>query len=259
MRLRREGCEIAWQSRGSGPALLLVHAFPLDARMWRHAADRLSERYRVITMDVRGFGSSTGAGSIADVADDAAAVLDELGVPMAAIGGCSMGGYVALAFAARHPVRMGALVLSDTRASADSPEARKGRDDGIALLRAQGVSAYVEPLVAKLLSPTAPDPVREEARAIMRAQTTEAIAAGLVALRDRPDRTAELPHLDVATLILVGADDAVTPPPEARAMQAAIPGAQLVELAGCGHLPALEQPERFGEAVAAFLDEELSL
>src|SRR5204863_3778474 len=137
----------------------------------------LSPRYRVIAMDLRGFGESTigGPASLEEFADDAAAVLDAAGVPMAAVGGLSMGGYVALAFARRHPSRLAALVLADTRAGADSPEGKRARDEGIARVRSEGVAPFVAPQPARLLSPAAPASVREHALSIMRRQSVGAI------------------------------------------------------------------------------------
>ncbi len=210
----------------------------------------------MITLDFRGFGESTldAEPSLETLADDAAALLDALGVPIAALCGLSMGGYVALAFAARHRSRLGALILADTRAGADSAQARQGRDDGIALVRSRGTAAFVEPIPSKLLSPHASDEAREQVRAIAAQQPAPAIAAALSAMRDRPDRTGELASLRSSTLILVGSNDLVTPPAESRAMARVIAGARVVELAGAGHLSNLEAPEAFVAALGEFLD-----
>jgi pimeloyl-ACP methyl ester carboxylesterase len=211
----------------------------------------------VITIDLRGFGASRGAGSIADFADDVARVLDRAGVVMSAVCGCSMGGYVALAFAARHGARLSALVLSDTRAGADAPEARRQRDAAITQLKGGGIDAYVSPLVDRLLSPRASAAVRLTLKEWARAQSASALSAGLLALRDRPDRSAELSQVACPTLVVVGEDDVVTPPAEARQLAAAIPSAHLVELPGAGHLPCVELPPAFGAAVRAFLADAL--
>ena len=255
-KLERDGVQLGYDVVGDGPALLLLHAFPLDRRMWRVTAAALASRYRVITLDFRGFGESTltAAPSLELLADDAAALLDALGLPIAAVVGLSMGGYVALAFAARHPSRLGALVLADTRAGADSPAARQGRDDGIALVRSSGTTAFVEPLPAKLLSPRASEETRGLVRALAAQQRDTAIAGALAAMRDRPDRSAELAALRCSTLILVGAEDTVTPPAESHAMARVIPGARVVLLPGAGHLSNLEAPDAFVEVLGQFLD-----
>ncbi|HZS42215.1 MAG TPA: alpha/beta fold hydrolase [Polyangia bacterium] len=250
--------ELGYETHGDGPALLLLHAFPLDRRMWSETARALAGRERVIALDFRGFGESAlGAEPVTleALADDAARLLDALGVPMATVLGLSLGGYVALAFAARHPARLGRLVLADTRAGADSPDGKGARDEGIAKVRAHGAAAFVEPMPARLLSPRASETLRAEVRALGASQAPEAIAAALAAMRDRPDRSAELARIDCPTLVLVGADDALTPPAEARALAAAIRGARLVEIGAAGHLSNLEAPAAFHDALTQFLDE----
>jgi pimeloyl-ACP methyl ester carboxylesterase len=248
------GSKIAFDVRGAGIPLVLLHAFPFDRRMWADDAAALADRHRVITVDLPGFGESPlGAStSIAGFADDVAALLDELGVPMAAIAGLSMGGYVALAFAERHPARLAALVLADTRAGADSPEGRQAREDGIRKVRADGTAEFLDGIPFRLLSSHAPEPLRRRVRGLAE-QRADGIVAALAAMRDRPDRTAELGSIACPTLVLVGGDDSVTPPSEARAMAAAIPGARLAELAGAGHLANLEAPRAFDDAVAELL------
>ncbi len=257
MRTTIDGAEVGYEIFGAGPALVLLHAFPLDRRMWRETAEALSSRRRVITVDFRGFGESAGvAPSVAELADDVARLLDALGVPMAAMCGLSLGGYVALAFADRHAARLAALVLADTRAGADSPDGRRARDEGAQKVRSDGAASFVAPLAARLLSANAPEALREKLRALGGAQNPDAIAAALLAMRDRPDRTSELARIRCPTLVLVGADDAITPPAEARAMAAAIPGAKFIELADAGHLSHWEAPTEFARAVDEFLAEE---
>ena len=157
--------QLAFESAGSGPVLVLVHAFPFDSRMWRKTATTLARQCRVITPDMRGFGLSDlgpGGFSIADLADDVAALLDALKLAEATVGGMSMGGYVALAFARRHFDRLKALVLADTKAAADTPEARQGREAAIALVETQGVAALLERQIPRLLSASASDSLRAE-------------------------------------------------------------------------------------------------
>jgi 3-oxoadipate enol-lactonase len=234
---------------GDGPPLVLLHAFPFDRRMWRETVAALAAaagRHRVIVPDLRGFGTAPLAGpyGVADLADDVAALMDAKGLPRATIVGLSMGGYVALAFAARHGARLEGLVLADTRAGPDGDEARRGRDEAIALVEAQGVEAYVERQLPRLLSPHAPDALRARTRDLAR-QTPAAVTMGLAALRDRPDRRGELALIACPTLVIVGAEDVLTPPAEAAAMASAIPGARYVELPGVGHLANLEAPAAF--------------
>jgi Predicted hydrolases or acyltransferases (alpha/beta hydrolase superfamily) len=246
--------QLAYESVGSGPVLVLVHAFPFDGRMWRKTATALAGQRRVIAPDMRGFGQSdlgSDGFSIADLADDVAVLLDALKVPAATVGGMSMGGYVALAFARRHGDRLKSLILADTKAAADTPEARQGREAAITLVRTQGVAALLEKQIPRLLSASASDSLRAEVRALG-AQPPDAVIAAIRALRDRPDRTAELAEIAVPALVVVGTDDALSPPGDARAMAAALRDARVVEIPGSGHLSNLENPDAFAAALAGF-------
>lgn len=254
MELKLSGRRMVYDVIGQGVPCVLLHAFPLDRRMFRDLAQRLTNRGRFILPDLRGFGESDPGApfTIADLADDVAALLDELKLERAVVGGVSMGGYVALAFAARHPRRLAGLLLSDTKAAPDSDEARAARDQAAALVQAQGVAAYVEKQLPKLLAPAASPALRDEVRQFCR-QSPEGVIAGLAALRDRPDRRGELPAITCPTLVVVGTDDAVTPPAEAEAMATAISSAVLVEIPAAGHLANLEAPLPFAQAVSGFL------
>ncbi len=246
---------LAYESFGDGEPLVLVHAFPLDGRMWASTARSLADRCRVLVPDMRGFGASDLGGgdpSIADMADDVAALLDSLGIRRASVGGLSMGGYVSLAFAARHPARLERLILADTRAAADSDVARAGRADALALVAREGVPALVERQLAALLSPAASEAVREHVRGLGK-QSPEGVSAGIRALRDRPDRRAELAAIGCPTLVMVGTEDKISPPAEMADLARAIPGARLVEIAGAGHLSNLERPSEFSAAIAHFI------
>jgi pimeloyl-ACP methyl ester carboxylesterase len=255
MRRDVRGREIGYADEGRGAPLVLLHPFPFSRDLWSGLLPALSADRRVIAVDARGFGESALAPyAIADLADDLAALLDALDVKRAAVLGMSMGGYTALAFAARHATRLSALVLADTRSAADTPEARAKRDEALATLRDRGVDAYLDGSLGKMLAPGAAAPLQARVRAAA-VPRADAIAAALVALRDRPDRTAELPAIACPTLVLCGAQDQVTPAAEMRRMSGAIPGARYVELAGAGHLAHLEAPEPFAKAVNGFLAE----
>jgi 3-oxoadipate enol-lactonase len=255
MQVRLGDRQLAYESYGKGKPLVLVHAFPMDARMWRGTAQALAERCRVITPDMRGFGGSdlgTGVHGIADMADDVAALLDILGIERATVGGLSMGGYVTLAFAARHRARLDGVILADTRAAADSDSVRAGRAAALESVEKEGVEAFVERQLGALLSPAASEAVRAQARAIGR-QSKAGLLAGIRALRDRPDRRGELGAIACPTLVVVGTDDKISPPAEMTEMAQAIPGARLVEIAGAGHLSNLERPSEFVAAVSDFI------
>jgi pimeloyl-ACP methyl ester carboxylesterase len=251
--------EIAYDDVGAkapGAPVVLLHPFPFDRRYWAATVAALAPARRVISVDARGFGESpaTGAFAIADLADDLAALLDALGVATATLVGLSMGGYTALAFAQRHATRLAALVLADTRAAADTPDARRGREDARALIESSGVDAYLDRSLPRLLAPDAPPALLARVRALADTRA-DRIIAGLAALRDRPDRTSELAAIHCPTLVIGGARDQVIPIDEMRAMSAAIPGARFVALDGIGHLANLEAASAFDAALRAFLDE----
>jgi len=222
----------------------------------------------VVSVDARGFGQSDlraskptpGASApyaITDLADDLAALLDALEVRRAALVGMSMGGYTALAFAARHAERLSALVLADTRAAADTPEVRTKREEALATIHGQGPTAYLDGSLARLLSPTAGPGLLALVRARAEARA-DSLVAGVEALRDRPDRTAELGDLACPTLVVCGAEDQVTPAAEMKRMSAAIREARYLELARAGHLAHLEAGEAFTTAVGSFLADALA-
>jgi pimeloyl-ACP methyl ester carboxylesterase len=249
--------------RGEGTLLVLVHGFPFAADSWSDDVDALAPRMRVVTPSLRGFGgtppSEMDALSIDTMADDVAAVLDALGVTSPVVlGGLSMGGYVALAFARRHPQRLRALVLADTRAEPDSDEARSNRDRAIARIEAGDFPGFVADLLPAILAPTTraerPDVVLRVREMAMRAEPSSVIAT-LRALRDRPDARPGLASIAVPVQVIVGADDALTPVAAARAMADAIPAgrASVHVIPRAGHLANLEEPEAFRETVASFV------
>jgi pimeloyl-ACP methyl ester carboxylesterase len=255
---RRIGArEISYEDAGTGAPLVLLHPFPFDRRYWApQAAALASAGHRVLSIDAPGFGeSSVGRPfTVLEWADDVAALLEELGVATTALVGLSMGGYAALAFAAGHPARLTALVLADTRAAADNPEVRRARAEAVALVGSAGVATYLDRSLPRLLAPDAPPAVLAQARALAVTRADQ-ILTGIAALRDRPDRTAELRAIRCPTLVLVGTRDQVVPPEEMRGMSADIPGARFALIEGAGHLSSLEAPRPFLAALGGFLDE----
>lgn len=254
------GVELALVDRGQGPVTLLVHGFPLDGTMWSGQIDCLAEQGRVIVPDMRGFGQSGPAGDITtmeQMADDLAALLDALEIdePIA-LGGLSMGGYVALAFAAKYVSRLAALVLCDTRAGADAPEAARGRHETARRVLAEGLGAVADSMMPRLLAPATerdrPDVADAVRRMILRADP-RAVAAALRGMAQRADSTPLLGAIRCPVLAIVGAQDAITPPAEMRAMADAFPRARLVEIPGAGHLATMEQPAMVNEVLTAFL------
>ncbi len=197
--------------------------------------------------------------SVDDLAEDAAALLDHLGIAMAAAVGCSLGGYVALSIAAHHPARLSALALVDTRAGADGEAARGMRDTAIAEIRAHGVASYLEGVATRLCGRSSDDTLRTRVQRLAETCSPDlarALPPMLLALRDRPSRTALLSQLRLPTLVVVGEEDTIAPPDDARAMHV-IPGARGLTLAACGHLSPIERPDALRAALETFLGEEL--
>jgi len=241
-------------------ALVLLHAFPLNARMLERQL-ALSERgWRVIAPHFRGFDGGSGdppAHSIDDYAGDVVDLLDALHIHEAVFGGLSMGGYVTFALV-RHASRyIRGLILADTKAQADTADAVEGRKRMIELVGTKGPAAVAEEMLPKLLGDntrrTRPEVVGR-VRALATSSSAEAITGALRALMTRPDSTPQLPTIHLPTLIIVGAEDTVTPPAAASEMHRAIAGSELVTIPEAGHLTNLEQPDAFDGAIVRFLD-----
>jgi 3-oxoadipate enol-lactonase len=243
-----------------GPVVVLLHGFPLDRRMWRFQIGALTGNgYRLILPDLVGHGQTDPVEitAVDTMADDVAALLERLHIPKAIVAGFSMGGYVALALAERHPQRLAGLILLDTRAGADSAEAKAKRNTTLQEVEERGtrvVAAAMAPKMFTEATRTRQRLLAEEVRDMMLKQSKLGVMAAIAALRDRPDRTPALRQIQVPTLILVGDHDAVTPPSEAQAMAAAVPGAKLVTIPGAAHLAPMEQPEAVTTALLDWLD-----
>lgn len=250
---------VSFETTGSGPVLLLLHAFPLSSAMWAHQAEGFPASHRVVRVDARGFGSSKpgeGPLTMEQIAEDAAAVLDYHGVRDAIVCGMSMGGYAALAFARQFPERLRALVLADTKASPDDDAARAGRVKLAEKVLAEGARAAAEAMLPKLLGPTShrdrPDLVKR-VRAWVDDARPPAIANALHGLGARADSRPTLPLVKVPTLVLRGEEDAVASAEDARALHEGITGSRLVTIPKAGHLPNLEAPPAFDDALRSFL------
>jgi 3-oxoadipate enol-lactonase len=234
--------------------LVLLHPFPLDASFWSAVAPELAAEREVVAPEFPGLGRApmVAVPTVDGFADLVAERIAAMRGERAAVCGLSIGGYVALSLAARHPQRVAALVLADTRAEPDDPEAAQGRHRAAALVREAGAAAFLDDFVPRLVAP-GDDASRDAARAIADAQEPEAIARTLEALAGRADRRPDLSGIAAPTLVIVGAEDGVTPVAFSEGLAAGIPDAELLVIPGAGHLAALERPREFAAAVRSFL------
>jgi 3-oxoadipate enol-lactonase len=251
---------LAYEDSGKGPVVVLLHAFPLSGEMF--APQRQSFKWcRLLTPDLFGFGGTPALAadwSMDQIADTLADWLECVAPEQQVIlGGVSMGGYVALALARRHPRKLRGLLLIDTRAEPDSPEAQANRAKSIDLVQNSGTAALVEGMLPKVLGKTTHETrpqIVQQVRTLGGKQKPEGVVAALKALRDRPDARPTLRNIEVPTLVIVGKEDVLTPPDVAEVLATGIPKAELKVLDGVGHLPNLEDPELFDSTVRTFAE-----
>ncbi|MEW6233964.1 MAG: alpha/beta fold hydrolase [Candidatus Omnitrophota bacterium] len=251
---------LAYSEKGNlnAPALVLIHAFPMNRRMWQHQLEDLSDILRVVAPDLPGFGESPGLveeKSMAAFAREVVLLLDQLSIRKAVFGGCSMGGYILFELWRQAPERFAGMILCDTRCEADSPEARENRMKTIAQIREQG-AAPLEAMLAKLIcGETAANrkELAEEIRQVILSTQQNSAVDALRALADRPDSSETLAGVIVPALAIVGEKDAVSPPEVVRFMQEKIRGATLAVIPNAGHLSPLENPQAVNGAIREFL------
>jgi len=257
--IRINDINLAYTDVGAGPPIVLIHGYPFNRSLWTEQTEALNSKYRVVAPDLRGFGesdSSEGTATMARMAEDVAALMDALAIEQAVIGGLSMGGYVALAFARMFPARVKALVLADTRAQADSEEGKQTRHQQAEKALSEGMAGIADAMLPKLLTPDTvskrPELVKR-VRDMMLKTKPEGAAAALLGMAERDDQTEFISSIRVPALILVGREDAITPVADSEKMQSRIEGSRLVVIENAGHVSNLEQTEQFNDALLGFL------
>jgi pimeloyl-ACP methyl ester carboxylesterase len=256
--------ELAYLDRGTGSPIVLVHGFPLDHTMWEAQIDALAGDYRVIAPDLRGFGESTLGDadpqigvSMEGYADDLVELLDtlEISEPIV-LAGFSMGGYIAWQIVRKRSARLRALIQCDTRAAADPEEARAGRLKMAENVAEWGSGRVFEMMAPKLFAPrtfeTKPEVV-DAVRKVIENTSPAAIAAAQRGMATRPDVTSLLPTIKLPTLLLGGAEDAISPPNEMQTIAATMPEGRFVAITAAGHMTTMENPEAVNAALVAFL------
>ena len=252
--------EIFYEVIGSGPPVVLLHPFPANHDLWKPAAQALISRYRVILPDLRGHGDSglgDGPAVMEKHAEDLRRVLDNEQVGRAPFVGVSIGGYVLFEFWRRHSSRVQALVLCDTKAQADTAEARAARLQAAAVVIERGTEPFFESMLPKLMGKTThrtrPDLV-EGALRMMRKMSPQGVASVQRGMAERPDSVETLKTINVPTLLLTGDEDILTGTGEAELMRRYIRGSEMNVIPKAGHYSPWEQPEEVGKLLRGFLD-----
>ncbi|MWV54806.1 alpha/beta fold hydrolase [Chlorobium phaeovibrioides] len=253
-----------WTTGGTDTGLgdvLLLHAFPLSSGMWRPQLEALATAgYRAIAPNSYGIEGSTEKQewSFTEYAHDLAILMESLNMKNATIAGLSMGGYQALEFARLYPEKTASLVLADTRAEEDAPEAAAARREFITAIERGGAEEAVRRMVPNYFSESAPrehPELIEEASAMIRSQSPEAITSAMKAIMSRRDQRPLLPAITCPALVICGSDDRLTPPETAALISSAIAGAHLEIIQRAGHLANMEQPEAFSAALLNHLQQ----
>ncbi|HEX6283364.1 MAG TPA: alpha/beta fold hydrolase [Pyrinomonadaceae bacterium] len=252
--------QLAYTDTGLGQPVVLLHGYPFNRSLWNEQVNALSNSFRVITPDLRGFGESDatpGAATMNRMAQDVAALLDHLEVSRAVIGGLSMGGYVALAFYKQFPSRVRALVLADTRAQADTEEGKQTRFQQAEKALAEGMAGIADSMLPKLLTPETvskhPEVVKR-VRDMMLKTKPEGAAGALLGMAEREDQTSLLSQISCPTLILVGKEDPITPVADSEKMHREIAGSRLAVIENAAHVSNLERTDQFNAELMRFLN-----
>jgi pimeloyl-ACP methyl ester carboxylesterase len=251
-----------WMEAGepaSEHAILWLHAFPVSSAMWMDQLHAVPAGWRMIAPDLAGLGGTTDYGEppgIDDFARDIDRLLGALNLEQVVLGGLSMGGYAAFAVHRVAPHRLRALILADTKATADTPAAREGREAMLRVVDERGSAGVADEMLPKLLGATtrrSRPAVAARVRALVEANTAAGLRRAVLRLRDRPDSSPQLPQIRVPMLVLVGEEDGITPVDDARAIVAGAPDATLAVIPEAGHLSNLENPASFNAALRPWL------
>jgi 3-oxoadipate enol-lactonase len=258
--LKSDDALLQYDIGGAGPDLVLLHPFPLNHHFWDTVLPALSSRYRVITPDLRAHGDSElgeGPASMAKFAADLQRLCHAEGIAKAIFVGVSIGGYLLFEFWRRHREQVAAIVLSNTRAAAETAEGRANRLRIAEQVLHEGTAQFVEETISKLFAPgtraNRPDIV-DAARQMMQKMSPEDVAGVQRGMADRPDSIETLATINVPALVITGANDSV-PLAESELMRDRIRGSKLYVIENAGHYAAMEKPEEYGRILRQFLDE----
>jgi pimeloyl-ACP methyl ester carboxylesterase len=259
MIVRSNDAEIFYNVQGDGAPVVLLHPFPANHRFWLSIIELLSSRYRFIVPDLRGLGASTagdGPATMQKHAEDIRRVCDDAEVGKPVFIGVSMGGYILFEFWRRFRERVGSVVFSNTKAGADTDEARNGRLESAEQVLQRGPEFFIDVQLPKLIGETTrrnrPDLV-DEARRMMMSASATGIAENQQGMAARPDSSATLPAINVPALFVGGFEDVLTPPEEIERMHKAVRGSQVRIIPTVGHYAAFERPDEYASILREFL------
>ncbi len=248
---------LAYEERGAGESLVLVHGHPFDRSMWSPQAEALSSDFRVIAVDLPGYGASPQRSEVMTMrafADAVVELLDQLAVERSIVIGLSMGGLVAMELGLEYPNRVNGLVLAATTADPAAADEAEIRAATARVALERGMLPLAAAMIVELFGPKA---ACDRALVLklfemMLSTSPAGAAAALRGRAERPDYSTLLRSLSVPALVISGDHDTHSPEPVIRRLLEALPSPALVRCHDSGHLPNLEEPERFNEAVRQF-------
>ena len=249
------GIHIAYDDIGEGLPIVFIHGFPLSRQIWRHQIKNLSKRWRIIALDLPGFGKSGRPKeySIKGFAESVVGLMREIDAEPAILAGHSMGGYIIFEIVRRFPGSMLSLILINTRAEADTAEAKERRMKAIGKIRSEGKEAFLREFLPLLLAPKNRRKLLGELEKMCEDISEEALIGTLKTLAERPDNTELLPRIRIPTLIIAGREDPLIPPESSLTMARMIPKSALAVISDTGHLSCLEAPNQFNDTVSKFI------
>lgn len=260
-KVKVDNVEIAYVSLGSGAPVVLIHGHPFDHTMWEPQIEALATSYQVIAPDLRGYGESKlpakGPSSFADYALDVLQLMDALKIESFHIAGLSLGGQIIMEVYRQAPDRVRSLIFADTFAGLDTPEAKAARDEAATKMETEGMNAYADESIHKMIRAahvTTQPLVASHILKMMKGTNPLAAATAMRARGERADYLADvLPLIDIPTLIIVGRQDEFTPVEKAEEIHQNVQSSKLVIIEDAGHMPNLEQPAEFNKTMLDFL------
>jgi len=255
------GVELNYADKGHGEPIILIHGHPFDHTMWDPQISAFSNNYRVIAPDLRGYGKSNlpdpANTTFEDYATDVLKLADHLGTGKFHLGGLSMGGQIIMEIYRQAPSRVKSLILADTFASLDTPEAKNARNEGAMRLEKEGMNGYADEVIHKMIKSDHVASMPEVSGHVLKMMKATSPVAAATAMRSRSRRidylNEVLPKVNIPTLIIVGRQDEFTPVPKAEEMEQKLQNCKLVIIEDAGHMPNLEHPDEFNQVVLDFL------